>query len=46
MSEGNGNVMQVYTVEDVAKHNKADDIWIIVDDKVFDLTDFLGAYSV
>ncbi|KAL5120328.1 hypothetical protein ACEQ8H_001618 [Pleosporales sp. CAS-2024a] len=28
----------------VAKHNKADDLWCIVDHKVYDLTDFVDAH--
>lgn len=27
-----------FTVEEVAKHNKKDDVWVIVDDKVLDVT--------
>lgn len=30
----------VYTKDAVASHNKAGDLWIIVDDDVFDLTKF------
>lgn len=30
-----------YTVEEVAQHNTREDLWIIVNDKVFDLTKFL-----
>lgn len=32
---------QVITAEEVAKHNTADSAWVIVDGKVFDVTDFL-----
>jgi flavocytochrome c len=36
-----GNGMKDYTVEDVAKHNKEDDCWVILWDKVYDVTKFL-----
>lgn len=29
------------TPEEVAKHNKADDCWVVIDNKVYDLTDFI-----
>ncbi|KAF9468149.1 peroxisomal acyl-CoA-dehydrogenase [Collybia nuda] len=32
--------MKEFTKEDVAKHTKQDDLWIIVDSKVFDLSKF------
>jgi flavocytochrome c len=30
-----------YSVEEVAKHNKKDDVWVIVDGQVLDVTNFL-----
>ncbi|KAI8376143.1 acyl-CoA dehydrogenase/oxidase [Radiomyces spectabilis] len=34
--------MKTFTVEQVAEHNSAKDCWIIVDGKVFDVTNFLA----
>jgi len=30
-----------FTAEEVAKHNKKDDVWVIIDDEVLDVTKFL-----
>ncbi|KAH9964363.1 peroxisomal acyl-CoA-dehydrogenase [Lactifluus volemus] len=32
--------LQKFTRDDVAKHNKVDDLWVIIDAKVYDLTRF------
>ena len=37
VSSGSGE----YTVDDVAKHNKKDDVWVIIDGQVLDVTKFL-----
>ncbi|KAH6914229.1 fumarate reductase [Coprinopsis sp. MPI-PUGE-AT-0042] len=31
-----------YTVDEVAKHNKKDDVWVIIDGQVLDVTSFLS----
>ena len=36
--------MKTFTVEEVAQHNKPNDLWIIVDGKVFDLTKFVSEH--
>ncbi|KAI8069254.1 putative acyl-CoA dehydrogenase [Gongronella butleri] len=36
--------MKTFTVEEVAKHSSANDCWIIVADKVFDVTKFLSEH--
>ena len=33
-----------YTMADVKKHNKKSDCWIVIDDKVYDVTDWLPAH--
>jgi Cytochrome b5-like Heme/Steroid binding domain/Acyl-CoA dehydrogenase, N-terminal domain len=35
---------KTFTREEVKKHNNAEDIWCIIDHKVYDLTDFLDAH--
>ena len=38
---GSGGSAGAYTMEEVQKHNKKDDIWVIVDGQVLDVTKFL-----
>lgn len=35
---------QVLTREEVAKHNSEDSLWVIIDHKVYDLTEFIDAH--
>lgn len=34
----------LHTKDDVAKHNTPQDIWIIIDNEIYDLTGFLGEH--
>ena len=36
--------MNTYTVEEVEKHNKKDDCWLIIDHKVYDVTEFANIH--
>lgn len=33
-----------YSLHDVSLHNKSDDLWVIVDDKIFDLTKYMDEH--
>ena len=35
---------QKFTKEEIAKHNKCDDCWVIIHGKVYDVTDFLESH--
>jgi len=30
-----------YTMDEVKKHNKAEDLWVVIEGKVYDLTKYL-----
>jgi len=34
-------MQKIFTAEEVAEHQKRDDIWIIVDGKVYDVTNYI-----
>lgn len=39
-----GRTMKQFSAEEVAKHNKAGDCWIIIESKVFDVSKFLSEH--
>ncbi|KAN0031691.1 hypothetical protein ACTFIV_005556 [Dictyostelium citrinum] len=41
MEKYNGIIGKTYSIEEVSKHNKKDDCWIIVNNKVYDMTEYL-----
>lgn len=34
-----------YTLEEISKHNKRDDVWLIVEDKVYDVSSFVDSHT-
>ncbi|CAH8651903.1 unnamed protein product [Heterobilharzia americana] len=36
--------VKIFTLAEVRKHNKSDDLWIIIHDKVYDLTKFVSEH--
>ncbi|KAK5582923.1 hypothetical protein RB653_004512 [Dictyostelium firmibasis] len=41
MEKYSGIIGKTYSIEEVSKHNKKDDCWIIVNNKVYDMTEYL-----
>ncbi len=39
------NITNKYTRQDVKKHNKMNDCWIIINDNIYDITKFLDFHS-
>ncbi|KAI9364083.1 cytochrome b5-like heme/steroid binding domain-containing protein [Pilaira anomala] len=37
-------MVQIYTHEDVSKHNTRDDLYMIIDNKVYDITNFVDEH--
>ena len=37
-------LQKIYTIEEVSKHNKKEDSWIIIDNYVYDVTEFLDIH--
>jgi len=43
-SEANNESPKVYTLEEIAEHNKKDSCWMVIHDKVYDVTKFLDEH--
>ena len=37
------SLAQVYTLEEIALHNKPEDCWLLVENKVYDVTNFIAS---
>jgi len=37
-------VISVFTLAEIAKHNSANDCWLLINNKVYDVTSFLGSH--
>ncbi|CAD7960377.1 unnamed protein product [Amoebophrya sp. A25] len=43
-SAGSSKKLQVFSAEEVAKHNKLGDLWLIIEDKVYDVSKFANVH--
>lgn len=39
--DSSARMSAVYTLEEVAKHKSSDDLWIVIDGNVYDVTDYV-----
>lgn len=44
MARSVGETVSIFTLAEVAKHDKAEDCWLVVDGNVLDVTAFLGVH--
>lgn len=35
------STLRAYTLEEVARHNTAESLWLVIEDKVYDVTEFV-----
>lgn len=42
--DSDSDVQTLYTLQDVANHNKDGDLWVVIDGKVYDLTTYLDTH--
>ena len=43
---GGANTLRKFTKEDVRKHNKVDDLWIVISGEVYDVTPYINGNVV
>uniref|UniRef100_A0A8C4SVN4 Cytochrome b5 type B n=1 Tax=Erpetoichthys calabaricus TaxID=27687 RepID=A0A8C4SVN4_ERPCA len=44
LTDEKGNLIAVFTLEEVKKHNVSKNTWVIIHDKVYDVTHFLDEH--
>ena len=42
-ASGSAEVVEIYTLEDIAFHNNAHDCWFAIEGKVYDVSDFISS---